>query len=315
MVTESFDVDAARNARRARIKQRRERRLAALAEAEFRVPINFAVVGVQKAATGTLYRMLARHRMIAGGPEKEMRTFILEHLAWPEPDLSDYQRPARRGDITLAGDATPEYIFWPHALERMHRYRPDMRLIATFRDPIERALSQWSMERQRDPGFPDLPEAIATFDLERVPTEIPAGLHEREHRRRSLFTRGLYGQQLAHGLEIFPREQWLPLDFRDITGDTEATLDRITDFLGTHRFRTYPELRHDNRTSADHGGRAPTASDIGRLVEVYAEDLPVFAELSGIDVSGWSTSRVVSGDLALDAFVAQLNAKLWLERR
>ena len=42
-----------------------------------------------------------------------------------DPDYSTYRRPAkRRRPGALAGDATPAYLFWPHAMERMRAYRP-----------------------------------------------------------------------------------------------------------------------------------------------------------------------------------------------
>ena len=284
----------------------------ALEAAPFRVPVTFSIVGVQKAATSSLFRMLTKHPAIAGGPEKEMRHFMMEDLDWNDPDLSDYARPAQRRTVTSAGDATPAYLFWPHALERMRRFRPNLSLIGSFRDPIERALSQWSMERSRDAAFPDIPDAIATFDLDRVPGEVPAEVSPIDLRRHSLFTRGLYGQQLRNGLAHFPREQWLFLDFADLRTDRLGVLDRVTDFLDLPRFTTHPEEIHQNRTPQTHHGRPATTVDIGRLVEVYARDLPQFAELSGIDVSGWATSRVISGALALDDFTTALNVKLGL---
>jgi hypothetical protein len=259
--------------------------------------------------------MLIKHPRVAAGPEKEMRFFMMEELDWDDPDYSDYLRPAPRPRAQIAGDATPEYLFWPRALERMHRYNPGMRLMATFRDPIERAFSQWSMQRDRDPGFPDLPTAIRDWAVPTVPTTIPDGLSPYELRRQSLFTRGLYGQQLRRGLEIFPRDQWLPIDFRDIHKRHVETLDRVTDFLEIPRFRKYPELIHRNATPTDHEGAAPSVDDVRRLVDLYAEDLQEFQRLSGVDVSGWSTSRVLSGDLPVEELTATLGRKLGLTPR
>jgi hypothetical protein len=295
-----------------RVRNRRDKRLRALERVDRHLPITFSIVGVQKAATSTLYMMLVKHPWIASGPEKEMRIFMMETRDWDDPDYSDYVRPARRPRLRLAGDATPEYLFWPHALERMHRYNPDMRLMATFRDPIERAFSQWSMQRDRDPGFPDLRTAIEEWATPTVPTEIPAGLSPYELRRRSLFTRGLYGQQLRRGLEIYPREQWLPLDFRDIYTHHTETLDRVTDFLGVRRFGKHPELMHRNATPTNHVGEPPTVDDVKRLVDLYVDDLAEFQRLSGIDVSGWSTSRVIAGALSVEDFAEKLVRKVGL---
>ena len=295
-----------------RVKRRREKRLKALARTDRHLPISFSIVGVQKAATSTLYMMLVKHPRVAAGPEKEMRFFMMEELDWSDPDYSDYVRPAKRPRARIAGDATPEYLFWPRALERMHRYNPDMRLMATFRDPIERAFSQWSMQRERDAEFPDLRTAIREWATPTVPTEIPDGVSPFELRRQSLFTRGLYGQQLRRGLEIFERDQWLPIEFRDTYTQHTRTLDRVTDFLGIERFKTYPELIHRNATPNNHTGEPPTVDDVRRLVDLYVDDLAEFQTLSGIDVSGWSTSRVIAGELPVEEFTAKLAGKVGL---
>lgn len=294
-----------------RVKRRREKRLAALERTERHLPITWSIVGVQKAATSTLYMMLVKHPLIAAGPEKEMRFFMMEDLDWEHPDYSDYVRPALRAKAEIAGDATPEYLFWPHALERMHRYNPDMRLMATFRDPIERAVSQWSMQRERDARFPDLRDAVDLWATPDLPTEIPADWTPLQLRQRSLFIRGLYGQQLRRGYDVFPREQWLPIDFRDLR-DHAALLDRVTDHLGIRRFKKHPQLLHRNQTPAHHTGAAPTVAQVQRLVEMYADDLAEFSKLSGIDVSGWSTSRVLSGDLPVEELAVKLATKVGL---
>ena len=72
----------------------RLRRLAALEQAPHRVRVNFAIVGVQKAGTSTLYRMLVQHPEVAGGPEKEMRLFMDESRDWDHPDYAEFARPA-----------------------------------------------------------------------------------------------------------------------------------------------------------------------------------------------------------------------------
>lgn len=296
------------------VRERRRRRLGLLGDVERHVPIRFSLVGVQKAATSTLYRLLTRHPRIVGGPEKEMRYFMDERRDWSTEDHRDYVRPAVTEEADVAGDATPAYFFWPRALERMHDVNPSMQLMVSLRDPIERAMSQWSMQRERDPEFPDVPDAIAAYASDHLPDRVPAGMSVHELRRQSLFTRGLYGQQLRRGLALFPREQWLVLDFREITSRPTETLDRVTDFLGIERFREHPEPLHRNSTRTDHSGAAPTAADIETLVALYEPELAELQQLSGLDVSGWSTSRVLAGELDLEEFTATISAKLGLAR-
>ncbi len=178
----------------------------------------------------------------------------------------------------------------------MHRYRPGMRLIASFRDPIERAFSQWSMESKRREAYPTFSDAITELGDLSVMQTFPPGMRPTDLRQRSMVVRGLYGAQLRRGLTIFDRSQWLLLPFRRIVADHHAALDEIAGHIGVSPWRVHPPLR-TNPTPRDQAGPPPTAYDMLRLTEVYADDLRVFADLSGIDVADWPTARVARGVL------------------
>jgi hypothetical protein len=290
------------------MRVRRAKRLAALETSSSSVPISFAIVGVQKAATTSLYRMLLRHPLIVGGSQKELRFFIEPH-DWADPDYSTYRRPLRRPQPgARAGDATPAYLFWPHAMERMRAYRPDLPLMACFRDPIERAVSHWAMERHRHEGFPDLPTAIEEFGRDPLPESVDED-QPSSALRRSLFSRGLYGAQLERALALFPIEQWELYEFRELLGGHERSLDRATDLLGLPRFETYPTLDHRMATPGVTSDR-PTVAAVEGLVEWYADDLVLFERLSGLDTSSWPTRQVIDGTLEIEALHAKLCAKL-----
>ena len=132
----------------------RAARLAALATAPRSLPISFAIVGVQKAGTTTLYSMLSEHPQIAAGPQKELRFFI-EPRDWADPDYSTYRRP-REAAAPERWPATPprRTSSSPARSSGCAHYDPDLRLLASFRDPLERAFSQWSMERPAMPATP-----------------------------------------------------------------------------------------------------------------------------------------------------------------
>ncbi|MGA8248487.1 MAG: sulfotransferase [Nocardioides sp.] len=285
---------------------RRARRMAALEAAEASVPISFAIVGVQKGATTTLYRMLAKHPDVVRGPEPEMRFFIQRH-DWSAPDYTSYRRPVIKGGH-VAGDATPAYLFWPGALHRIRDYDPGMRLMAIFRDPVERAFSQWAMERGRRPSYPDLPVAIEKYLDKPLPPEGSEHPSLRQL-RRSLFARSLYGEQLERALPLFPAEQWRLFEFRAFLSDPHTQIDRATDLLGLPRFDRYPRLPHRNPTPVVRG-EPPSLAAFERLVRRYADDLPVFERLSQIDTSAWPTRQVLDGTLELEAFHARICAKL-----
>ena len=127
---------------------------------------------------------------------------------------------------TLAGEATPICLFWPRALERMRAYDADLRLIACFRDPIERAFSPLDHQAGRAPDYPsfaDVHRAVARGAYR--PRCRPAGTRAAAHRTRSV-DRGLYGAQLRRGLDLGPRDQWLMLGFRRAVREQEQTASR-----------------------------------------------------------------------------------------
>ena len=292
------------------IYERRQRRVAALVGAERSLSISFAIVGVQKAGTSSLYSMLVKHPQVAGGPQKELR-FFMEPRDWDDPDYSSYRRPAR-GRQTVAGDATPGYLFYPGALERIHGYDPGMRLLASFRDPIERAFSHWSMERRRNDDYPDLPEAIERYGADGLPEPPPADALPTPLLRGSPFARGLYGAQLERALALFPAEQWLLVEFRALLRDPDAVLDRATDLLGLPRFAAYPELPQRMAGPTTNPGPRPSVAAIEGLVRRYADDLALFARLSGLDISGWPTRQAAEGTLDVADLRDRLCDKLGL---
>jgi len=272
------------------------------------LPITFAIVGVQKAATSMIDLLLSYHREIAAtrvtaedgpswyGSNKELHFFDDESVDWDHPDYSTYQRIQSKPHQRVAGDSTPSYLFWPHALERMHAYRADMRLIASFRDPVERAFSQWCMGRSRSKPFPPFSECLERYDDLSLLDRIPEAMGKWEPHRASMVVRGLYGAQLRRGLDIFSREQWLLVSFDDFIADYQAVLDRLADHVGVHRYRRYPLLPH-NPTPPVPAGIAPTADELDRLAHRYADDLAEFERLSGIDVSTWPTRRITEGSM------------------
>jgi hypothetical protein len=193
----------------------------------------------------------------------------------------------------------------------MRAYRDDMRLMATFRDPVERALSQWAMERARHHNYPDLPEAIARYGADPLPDQLREDRPGRSL-QRSLFSRGRYGAQVERGLSTFPRDQWLFLEFRELLSEHERTLDRATDHLGLPPFRRYPELVQRMASPTRNAGPAPTVTAFEELIQGYADDLALFERLTDVDTTGWPTRQVLSGDLALEVFHAKVSGKLGL---
>ena len=169
--------------------------------------------------------------------------------------------------------------------------------IAVFRDPLERLFSHWVMLRSRNLAWPDWPDFLTEWPHTSLPDEVPDGVRTMRWRHMTGIARGFYGEQLQRGFELFPRQQWLLIELRSMLADFEQTIHRTTDFLELPRFERVPPLKNWHAGAEQIPGTAPTADDLARLAELYAKDLALFEELSGIDTSAWPTRLVLDGDL------------------
>lgn len=272
---------------------------------------SFLIAGSQKSGTSSLSALLDRHPGVQRAPRKEMHYFDDESRSWETEDFADYRVPARRQRRQLLGDATPLYLWWPQALERIHRYDPGMKIVVLFRDPIERLFSQWMMIVNRWPDNAlDWPEFLTRFAPDGLQDRIPRGVHVGGFRMHSGVVRGYYGAQLEKGYALFGPDKFHLVEFRAFLRDHATALDGITDFLGLRRFEQHPELPHSMAGKPGVQGTAPTAGDIEGLVERYRQDFARFSLLSGLDVSDWPIRRLLDGELSPADLAAQYAAKL-----
>ncbi|WP_024277838.1 sulfotransferase domain-containing protein [Xanthobacter sp. 126] len=242
--------------------------------------VDFAVIGVQKAGTTALFHFLSQHSRICAPDTKELHFFDDDSRCWACPDYRDYlcRFPKRRDCIR--GEATPSYIWWPQALERLHAHNREVKVIALFRDPVDRAHAHWRMSRSMGRECLDFSSAI------RAGRRRFATTASDDPRRRhfSYVERGFYGAQVERLLSIFPRTQVLMLRQDDLALRHGETLARVFDFL---------ELEGEEVASQRvFSGDAAThvrEDDAAYLAEAYSGDLIRFAELSRLDVSDWLT--------------------------
>lgn len=242
--------------------------------------LNFVIAGVQKGATTALHQYLTTHRQVFLSRRKELHFFDNERLNWPCPDYDRiYHRHfADARPEQICGEATPVYTYWPPALERIHAYNPDIKLIITLRDPIERAFSQWRMMKARGRETLSFSTAIRE-GRDRVANGSKV---DGRHRMFSYVERGFYAAQLARVYSYFPRKNVFVLDQRRLISQHEQVLDEICDFLEIERFSKHPTAEiifshhHDAAPEID-------AKDRVLLGKIYADDLKVLRATYGID--------------------------------
>lgn len=107
----------------------------------------FLIVGGQKAGTSTLFNSLTQHPKLLGARTKEIRFFSREENyqkgdAWYINDLKYLKKPFKRG---LLFEATPEYLNYPLAAERIYKFNINTKIIIILREQEKRAYSAWNM--------------------------------------------------------------------------------------------------------------------------------------------------------------------------
>jgi hypothetical protein len=247
--------------------------------------VNIFVAGVQKAGTSSFHNYLATHPALLRPTKKETHFFDDESIDWARPDYRRFHAffPPHDGSRRLF-ESTPIYLFWPPSLARIRAYNPDARLIVLFRDPIERAWSQWCMgyAKEKDPVPFQIAIRQGRSRLRGLPRLHPAW------RIYSYVERGFYGQQVEELFRIFPRQQLLLLRSRDLELDPGGTLDRVAEFLGIQPFENV-RPRHDHKRRPVNYPSRLLKEDIGYLRGIFRDDILNFAKLTGLSVDDWPT--------------------------
>ena len=112
------------------------------------------IVGAQKCGTVALHRFLSRHPEIGMSSRKEVHLFDAPEYSndWTPEQIDERYLPffAHCAGARTRGEATPIYLFFPEIARELKRYNPELKLIVLLRNPVQRAISHYYMEKNRD---------------------------------------------------------------------------------------------------------------------------------------------------------------------
>lgn len=232
--------------------------------------VDFVVVGAQKAGTTALFDYLSEDPNIFLPPQKEVHFFDDDSRDWGSGDYADYHRNFEFGGAKICGEVTPIYMYWPHAMERIRDYNPDMRIVCLLRDPVERAWSHWRMETARGAEREPFDVAIRR-GRQRLFESEPWGAH----RVYSYVERGFYGEQLMRIFDLFPRDHVLVLENDALDSEPQKTLQCFNAFVGAPA----PGPRLQRRVHVGQLGGEMSGEDRRHLGSLFAGDQARLAQL------------------------------------
>jgi hypothetical protein len=224
---------------------------------------DFLIIGAQRAGTTSLYRYLAQHPQVVPALGAKGAHYFDTHaersVAWyrshfvAEPYR--WYLELRSGSRTATGEASPYYLFHPHAPRRAADVVPGAKLIALLREPAARALSHHTHEVTG--GFEPLVRFEDAIAAEPARVEPETARMEQDetyasfaHQHYSYLSRGHYAEQLQRWLDHYPREQLLVLSAERFFARPAAEFARVTEFLGLEpasgiEFRAYNAHDYD----------------------------------------------------------------------
>ncbi|XP_004376026.1 heparan sulfate glucosamine 3-O-sulfotransferase 3A1 [Trichechus manatus latirostris] len=248
------------------------------------------IIGVKKGGTRALLEFLRVHpdvRAVGAEPHFFDRSYD-KGLAW----YRDLMPRTLDGQITM--EKTPSYFVTREAPARISAMSRDTKLIVVVRDPVTRAISDYTQTLSKRPDIPTFENL--TF------RNRTTGLIDTSW---SAIQIGLYAKHLEHWLLHFPLRQMLFVSGERLIRDPAGELGRVQDFLGLKRIITdkhfyfnktkgFPCLKKAEGSSKPHclgktKGRAHPEIDpevVRRLRDFYRPFNLKFYQMTGHDF-GW----------------------------
>ncbi|OAB61992.1 hypothetical protein AY599_10540 [Leptolyngbya valderiana BDU 20041] len=189
---------------------------------------HFIAIGCQKGGTTSLFYYLEQHPQILLSVKKEIQFWSLRYDRGLDWYLSHFPELPSDGSI-LTGEASPTYLDFPEAAERLQKFFPDVRLILLLRNPTDRAISHYYHWRKKGRESRNLEEAIVQ-QIENFNTRN-SGFRSKDN----YVVRGIYIKLIQPWLEKF-RENILILKSESFYKDTDRQINKVCDFLKISSF-------------------------------------------------------------------------------
>lgn len=181
----------------------------------------FIIFGTRKAGTSSLYHYLHQHPEVYMNSLKGSRFFLYDPAA-PEAGLNlpiksveEYEKlfeGAAKNNARAVGEAVPSYMNSSAAAARMKKLIPNVLLLASLRNPVDRIYSQYQMHMRNL----------------KVSDRVPFTTENME-----IWTKdGFYYKQLKSYFEIFNRDQIKIIIFEEWVKNPTSMLRKMYKYFG-----------------------------------------------------------------------------------
>lgn len=198
---------------------------------------DYMLIGAQKAGTTALFDFINQHTMTVN-KLAEVHYFdgkFGEGIEWYRTQFPNKPTPYH-----ICGDKSPSYLLLPQVPARVFSLYPDMKFLVVLRNPVDRAYSQYWMNRRlgiESRSFEKALEEEAGLMVKEEKAILKNPNHKaRIYRQNSYLTRGRYAEQLERWFAYFPPERFLVVNASDLRKFPQDTMNEVFDFLGLSSF-------------------------------------------------------------------------------
>lgn len=272
---------------------------------------NFLILGVQKSATTALFDALKDVQGLMPATKKEVHFFdstenFHRGMEW-------YSSHFENSISALAFEATPSYIYYKVAAQRIRSSLEGTKFIVMLRDPVKRCLSAWNMFRRfnsdRATAQYIYDNYIAQCDVESrgrlknllfckefpsfeqcIYDDIESWSNSDPIEEPSFVRRGFYYEQIVNYLNYFTLEDFLFLEQEEYERDPVGSIRNICYFLNKEiNVNLKPEAVRSN--AGDYNGVSikDISPSLAKLYDVYEQSNQRLYDLLGRKFS-WEAS-------------------------
>ena len=199
---------------------------------------DFIIVGAQRSGATSLFHCLSEHPGLVSSCQKEVHFFDgglnpdIDHyelgLSWYKnhfPLLSEVKE-------RKVFEATPLYLFNPLAAQRMFETIPGVKVVVLLRNPTDRAISNYFLERKLGR------EKRSIMDAMTMEEDIVSAAIQRQDYKSDVYihntykSRGRYKEQLERYLSCFSPKDIFIASSEELFSNSKLVLNDLLSFLG-----------------------------------------------------------------------------------
>jgi len=225
---------------------------------------DFIIIGTARSGSTSLYYNICQHPCVLSAAYDELGFFDSNfHLGlnWYRslfPTLFSKWIVKQKKQFAITGEDTPFYIWNPLVAKRILKIIPNIKLIVLFRNPVDRAYSNYHLGVRAGSEKLSFEDAIQMElkKLDKINDEIEQDVNKYTT-PRSYIAKGFYADQLKIWLELFSSEQLMIVSTEDLESNPQKTLDRIYNFLKIpknhklipekQKIASYPKMKNKTR--------------------------------------------------------------------